>query len=115
MPTNMRLADHIRTVLEPILQDWEAFAKTGLRDHARGMLLASPDPIFVLDLAGRFIYANKATAELFALAPEQIIGQSTFDLGFSFAADFQLNLEQVMADQTPFRGKFVHKFASGQG
>lgn len=238
MPTNMRLADHIRAVLEPILQDWEAFAKTilhakhmgktGLRDHARGMLLAiaddldshqskseqvakskghgpenskeswaevhgsdrqtsgfsvietvsefralrasvvshwtkaypsiegqqledltrfheaidqavaesleqyatvkemetrlfgatllaSPDPIYVLDLAGRFIYANKATADLFALTPAQIIGQSTFDLGFPFAADFQLNLEQVMADQTTFRGKFVHKFASGRG
>lgn len=238
MPVNMRLADFIRADIEPILQDWEAFAKTifsarhmgktGLRDHARDMLheiaddldrhqseseqsakskgcgpqdgdatwaeihggdrqtsgfsvietvsefralrasvvslwtktyptttgqqladltrfheaidqavaesleqyatlkemetrlfgailLASPDPIYVLDLEGRFIYANKATADLFALEPQAIIGKSTFELGFSFAADFQRNLEKVMADQATYRGKFVHTFASGRG
>ncbi|MBA3580977.1 MAG: diguanylate cyclase [Gammaproteobacteria bacterium] len=234
----MRLADFIRAEIEPILQDWEAFAKTihsakymsksGLRDHARDMLLeiaddldsrqsesqqaakskgrqhkegeeswaevhggdrqtsgfsvvetvsefralrasvvshwtkayptiagqqledltrfheaidqavaesleqyaivkemetrlfgailvASPDPIYVLDLKGRFIYANKATADLFALEPGAIIGKSTFDLGFSFASDFQRNLEKVIADQSTYRGKFVHTFASGKG
>lgn len=79
------------------------------------ILLASPDPIYVLDLEGRFIYANKATADLFALKPEEIIGKSTFDLGFSFAADFQRNLDKIIADQSTFRGKFVHTFASGLG
>ena len=235
---NVRLADFIRAEMEPILQDWEAFAKTilsarhmgktGLRDHARDMLLeiaddldsyqseseraakskgrepddgeeswaevhggdrqtsgfsvietvsefralrasvvshwtkayptiagqqledltrfheaidqavaesleqyatvkemetrlfgailvASPDPIYVLDLEGRFVYANKATSDLFALEPEAIIGKSTFDLGFSFASDFQRNLEKVIADQSTYRGKFVHTFASGHG
>lgn len=239
MQMNMRLADFIRAEIEPILQDWEAFAKTifsamymgktGLRDHAREMLLeiaddldslqskaqqvakskghgqdkeedeswaevhggerhtsgfsvmetvsefralrasvvshwikanptvsveqledltrfheaidqavaesleqyatakemetrlfgailvASPDPIYVLDLEGRFIYANKATADLFVLAPEAIIGKTTFDLGFPFAADFKHNLEKVMTDQSTHRGKFVHTFASGKG
>ena len=240
MQMNMRLADFIRAEMEPILQDWEEFAKTlfharhmgktGLRDHARDMLLeiaddldshqseseqadkskgrepkdkdgeeswaevhggdrqtsgfsvietvsefralrasvvshwtksyptiagqqledltrfheaidqavaesleqyatvkemetrlfgailvASPDPIYVLDLEGRFVYANRATADLFALEPEAIIGKSTFDLGFSFASDFQRNLEKVVADQSTYRGKFVHTFASGQG
>ena len=238
MPTNMRLADFIRAEMEPILQEWEEFAKTifparymgkvGLRDHARSMLLeiaddldshqsdseqaakskghgpvdwsessaeqhgserhsggfsvletvsefralrasvvsqwtksyptisleqledltrfheaidqavaesleqyailkemetrlfgaillASPDPIYVLDLEGKFAYANKATADLFALVPEEIIGKTTFDLGFSFASDFQRNLQKVIADQATYRGKFVHTFASGQG
>ncbi len=238
MQTKLRLADFIRAEIEPILQDWEAFAKTifharhmgrtGLRDHAREMLLeiaddldsrqseseqaakskgfepedgeeswaevhggdrqtsgfsvvetvsefralrasvvshwtkayptiageqledltrfheaidqavaesleqyttvkemetrlfgailvASPDPIYVLDLEGRFIYANKATADLFALQPEAIIGKTTFELGFSFASDFQRNLEKVIAEQSTYRGKFVHTFASGQG
>ena len=233
----MRLADFIRTEIEPILQDWEEFAKTilsakhmnktGLRDHARDMLLeiaddidtpqsetdqaakskgcmtddeetwaevhggdrqisgfsvietvsefralrasvvahwtksyktipfdhledltrfheaidqavaesleqyatlketetrlfgavllASPDPIYVLDLKGKFIYANKATADLFALAPEDILGKSTFDLGFPFASDFQHNIEKVIAEQSTYRGKFVHAFSSGKG
>lgn len=79
------------------------------------ILLASPDPIYVLDLQGRFIYANKATADLFALPPEEITGKSTFDLGFPFAADFQHNLEKVMAEQLTHRGKFIHTFSSGQG
>lgn len=70
MSKNMRLAVFIRAEIEPILQDWEEFAKTifhashmntsGLRDHARNMLL-------------------------------------------------------VIADQSSFRGKFVHTFASDQG
>ncbi|MEX2530009.1 MAG: diguanylate cyclase [Gemmatimonadota bacterium] len=79
------------------------------------VLLASPDPIYVLDLGGRFIYANKATAELFGLKPTEIIGKTTFDLGFPFASDFQRNLEEVIADQSTYRGKFVHTFASGHG
>ncbi|MCA1804111.1 MAG: GGDEF domain-containing protein, partial [Xanthomonadaceae bacterium] len=79
------------------------------------VLLASPDPTYVLDLEGRFIYANKATADLFALKPEAIIGKSTFDLEFSFASDFQRNLEKVISDQHTYRGKFIHTFASGKG
>ena len=79
------------------------------------ILLASPDPIYVLDLQGKFIYANKATADLFALAPKEIIGKSTFDLGFPFASDFQHNLEKVIVDKSTHRGKFVHTFASGKG
>ncbi|MFO7576716.1 MAG: diguanylate cyclase [Pelovirga sp.] len=79
------------------------------------ILVTSPDPIYVLDLEGRFVYANKATADLFALEPGAIIGKSTFDLGFSFASDFQCNLEKVIADQSTFRGKFTHTFASGHG
>lgn len=79
------------------------------------ILVASPDPIYVLDLKGRFIYANKATANLFGLQPEAIIGKSNFDLGFSFASDFQRNQEKVISDQSSYRGKFVHTFASGHG
>ncbi len=79
------------------------------------ILVASPDPICVLDLEGRFSYANKATADLFALDPKAIIGQSTFDLGFSFALDFQRNIEKVIADQSTYRGKFSHTFGSGKG
>lgn len=79
------------------------------------ILSASPDPIYVLDLESRFIYANKATADLFAMKPESIIGKSTFELGFSFASDFQHNLDKVIADQSTYRGKFSHTFASGQG
>lgn len=79
------------------------------------VLLASPDPIYVLDLEGRFVYANKATAELFSLELEAIIGKTTSDLGFPFAPDFQNNLGKVITDQSTYRGKFVHRFASSHG
>ncbi|MFO7786675.1 MAG: diguanylate cyclase [Halospina sp.] len=79
------------------------------------VLVASPDPIYVLDLQGRFIYANRATADLFALRPEAIIGKSHFDLGFSFASDFQHNLEKVSAEQATYRGSLAHTFDSGEG
>lgn len=79
------------------------------------ILVASPEPICVVDIEGRFIYANQATVNLFVLDHTAIIGKSPFELGFSFASDFQRNLEKVMADQSTYRGKFVHTFASGQG
>ncbi|MCE9664812.1 diguanylate cyclase [Halomonas sp. M5N1S17] len=79
------------------------------------ILVASPDPIYVLDLDGRIVYANKATADLFAMKYETIIGKTAFDLGFSFATDFQRNLDKVISDQSTFRGKFAHVFSSEQG
>jgi diguanylate cyclase (GGDEF)-like protein/PAS domain S-box-containing protein len=79
------------------------------------ILAASPDPICGLDLEGRFIYANQATADLFVQDPKAIIGQSTFDFGCSFASDFQRNLEGVIANQSTYRRKFSHTFGSGLG
>lgn len=79
------------------------------------ILVASPDPIYVLDLQGNFIYANKATADLFALPPDEIMGKSTVDLGFPFASDFQNNLQKVMTEKSISRDKFVHTFDSGKG
>lgn len=79
------------------------------------ILVASPEPIYVLDLEGRFIYANQATADLFAMPPEEIIGKYAAELGFPIASDFHGNLKKVIAEQTIHRGKFVHKFASGEG
>lgn len=79
------------------------------------VLLASPDPIYVLDLKGRFVYANKATADLFDMKLSAIIGKTPFDLEFPFAADFHHNLEKVIADKLTYRDKFSHTFASGKG
>lgn len=79
------------------------------------ILVASPDPIYVMDLAGRFIYANRATADLFGMQPDDIIGKSNADLGFSFAPDLQRSVEKVIAERSSYRGKFAHRFASGDG
>ena len=79
------------------------------------VLTASPDPIFVLDLEGRFSYANQATVDLISLEADAVIGQSMFDLGFPFASDLQSKLRRVISDQSTCRGKLTHRFASGPG
>lgn len=79
------------------------------------ILLASPDPIYVLDREGRFIYANKATEELFGLPAKAFIGKSTLDLGFPFASEFQQHLRQVVARQSTYRGELSHTFSASSG
>lgn len=79
------------------------------------ILVASPDPILVLDLAGKVIYANRATSRLLALESDEIIGHSSVELGFTFALALQRHLEKVIKSQSIYRGKFAHTFASGLG
>lgn len=78
------------------------------------ILVASPDPISVLDLDGSFTYANRATANLFALEPDAIIGRSMLDLGFPFAPELQRNLKRVIIEKSTYRGELVHAFVQGQ-
>ncbi|KKO10140.1 hypothetical protein LCGC14_0026720 [marine sediment metagenome] len=102
---------------QAVAETLQQYATTNDMDNRLfgAILIASPDPIYVLDLEGRFIYANRASDNLFALEPEAIIGKSPLDLGFSFACDFQRHLEKVIADQVIYRGKFAYAFASGDG
>lgn len=79
------------------------------------ILVASPDPIYVMDPEGTIIYANKASADLFALEIAEILGKSNFDLGFPFASEFRTHLRKVISEQCIHKGKLVHSFASGQG
>jgi diguanylate cyclase (GGDEF)-like protein/PAS domain S-box-containing protein len=81
----------------------------------KAILVASPDPIFVLDRDGSFIYANDATSKIFALACKAFIGKTIFDLNLPFAPELHRNLEAVVVDQSPYRGRIHHTFASNQG
>lgn len=78
------------------------------------VLTASPDPIFVLDIEGKFCFANKATADLFCLDRDTIIGESIFDLGCSFSSNFRRNLGKVIAEHNTCRGRFFHMSDSGE-
>ncbi len=79
------------------------------------VLAASPDPIYVLDLQGKFIYANEATADLFALNPKDIVGQSALGSEFAFTSDLQRVLGKAISEKSTYRGKLTQTFASGKG
>lgn len=78
------------------------------------ILVASPDPIGVLDLEGRYIYANEAMADMFELSREAIIGKTSLDLGFSFALEFQQQLRQAIAQHSIDRGEATHRTSAGE-
>ncbi len=79
------------------------------------ILAASPDPMYVMDLHGRFLFANMATATLFGIRTETIVGKSAVDLGFSLASDFQRHIKDAVGTQSSYRGRFTHTFPSGEG
>ena len=79
------------------------------------ILSASPDPISIQDLDGRFMYVNKAVTELFGMLPDAIIGKTPFDLGFSFATDLQRQFQQVIQTNENYRGELTYLFELGRG
>jgi diguanylate cyclase (GGDEF)-like protein/PAS domain S-box-containing protein len=79
------------------------------------ILLVSPDPIYVLDLEGRFVYVNKATADLYGLPQKSILGKNAHDLNFPFADSFQEHLQLVIDSKNTYRGELAHQFSPGHG
>ncbi|MCG6116969.1 MAG: diguanylate cyclase [Aquimonas sp.] len=77
------------------------------------VLRASPDPIYVLDRDGAYIYANKATSELLDLPTESIIGHTSAELGLPFADRLHAEHQQVVAHLCTRRGETAHVYPSG--
>ncbi|HEX5755508.1 MAG TPA: PAS domain-containing protein, partial [Arenimonas sp.] len=78
------------------------------------VLVASPDPIGVLDLKGKYIYANKAMGYMFALPCEAIIGKTNAALRLPLAAEFQRHLRKVIAQQSAYRGEATYRSSVGE-
>ena len=78
------------------------------------VLVASPDPIGVLDLEGKYAYANEAMAHMFAVPRTKIIGKTNHALGLACAAEFELQLQNVIAQKSITRGDATHMCATGQ-
>lgn len=76
------------------------------------VMLASPDPIYTLDLDGRFMFANKATEAIFELEGEEIIGKNAFDSTQSFVADLKKYSQQVIDTRDSTRCEFPPLFSS---
>ncbi|MEZ4399576.1 MAG: PAS domain S-box protein [Kofleriaceae bacterium] len=53
------------------------------RHRLRAVIDAVPDPLFMLDPAGRYVVANQATAERFHTTPSTLIGRRDVELGMA--------------------------------
>ena len=78
------------------------------------ILSSSPDLNFTFDLDSKFSYANKALAELFERPPNQIVGQSLSDFGFSNAADLQAQIRYATQSRQQVRGEMPYTSPSGK-
>jgi diguanylate cyclase (GGDEF)-like protein/PAS domain S-box-containing protein len=65
----------------------------------------------VLDTQGRFTYVNDATLFLFKLPKADIIGKTCTELGFGFANEIQLCLQQVLASSHIVSDEFCFNFS----
>lgn len=74
------------------------------------ILSVAPDQLYILDLAGKFMFVNRATADLFGMSVDAIIGKTYFHLNFPFAADLQQDFQQVIDAKKLVHGEFAHAF-----
>lgn len=77
------------------------------------VLQATPDLVYVFDLAHRFIYANDALLTMWGRTWDEAIGKTCLELGYEpwHAAMHDREIEQVIATRQPIRGDvpFPHK------
>lgn len=69
------------------------------------VLLASPDHNYILDLDGKFLYANKATSDQYGDEAALLVGKSIIELGLIEVAEFEQAIQQVIQEKTAVRGE----------
>ncbi len=76
---------------------------------------ATPDFIYVFDLTGRFVYANRRLLEVWGTTYEQAIGKSLIELGYpNWHAEMHLReIRQVIETKQPIKGEVP--FTGGSG
>ncbi|MCU1262869.1 MAG: domain S-box protein [Bryobacterales bacterium] len=74
------------------------------------------DFLYIFDLEGRFIYANRTLLSRMQMTLEQVLGNSFFDLDFpaALAGCVHRQIEQVIADRQPVRGQTSYTNPTGQ-
>ena len=75
----------------------------------------TPDFIYVFDLEGRVLYANRRLLEVWGTTDEQAIGKSLYELGYpKWHADMHMReLRQVIETKQPIKGEVP--FTGGSG
>lgn len=78
------------------------------------MLSSLPDPCCILSLEGRFIYANKAMAELCALPHDDVIGRKFYELPLPANYNGKDQLRGVIQDKQQREGEVEIEVLEGE-
>lgn len=90
-------------------------AEKELQKRAFDAILSSlPNISFIVTLEGRFSYANKAAAELFALPADQLVGKYFVDLSLANAAELQQQIDAVISSKKQLSVEIPHAAPGGQ-
>lgn len=80
----------------------------------QAVLVASPDAIGILDLEGRYIYANAAMAMMFARSREEMIGKSNAELDLPAASEFRDLVQKVVTRLSSCRAEATNRCSTGE-
>ncbi len=96
--TNEQLQDEVIRLLDA---QQELLAE---RARYRALIDQAPDYLFLKDLDGRFVVANKVFAETLGMAPDDLIGKTDYDLiSAEMAEQYAADDRAVMKSGTPTR------------
>jgi len=103
---NKRIQETAKTLTEKFERQSRLF---------EGISSTTPDFIYVFDLSGRFIYANRRLLEVWGVTFDQAVGKSLIELGYpQWHADMHhRELRQVLETKKPIKGEVP--FTGGSG
>ncbi|MGB3223013.1 MAG: ATP-binding protein [Desulforhopalus sp.] len=77
-------------------------------------MILSSDHGYILDLDGRFVYANQPMLQNLNISLDELIGKSYSDLHFSSATEIQSNIKHVVQKAEQRRSEVEYYFPSGE-
>ena len=91
---------------------------SALRDYQSrlfdALLSSSPDLAFIIDPAGRIIYANRAFAKHMRVDADQLPGSDFFALAAAFAPEIDIHVAHVLRAQATHCGELTFTLAPGR-
>jgi diguanylate cyclase (GGDEF)-like protein/PAS domain S-box-containing protein len=77
------------------------------------ILLSSPDHNYILDLNGKFIYANQAMANQCNNKVEKMMGKNVIELGLVEVVEIEQAVKKVIQDKAAVRGEIKYRTEAG--
>ena len=78
------------------------------------VLSSSSDNGYILDLEGKFVYANKPMLQIFNRSLDELVGKSHFDFNFSAASEIDRNIRQVIQSAENCSGEVKYTLPTGE-